>query len=94
MPETGGGLSGFGQQLGDILGGLLGSADDALPDQPELDEPPGLDDPDDLDEPDDADADDEDDADPDEADVASGEEPDPASDAGLRAENGRGATGS
>ena len=90
LPEIGSGLSGFGQQLGDILGGLLGSADDALPDQsgidelPDLDEPDDLDD-DDLDEPDgdaedpDGDADDPDDADPD--DTASEDEPVPAPDA-------------
>lgn len=38
MPDIGSGLSGFGQQLADTLGGLLGSSDDALPDAPELDE--------------------------------------------------------
>jgi uncharacterized protein YukE len=47
MPDIGSGLSGFGQELGETLGGLFGSADDALSDPQELDEPPELDEPDD-----------------------------------------------
>jgi hypothetical protein len=39
LPEIGSGLSGFGQQLADAFGGLLGSADDALADTPGIDEP-------------------------------------------------------
>jgi hypothetical protein len=39
LPDMGGGLSGFGQQLADSLGGLLGSTDDALRDPLEFDEP-------------------------------------------------------
>lgn len=39
MPDIGSGLSGFGQQLADTLGGLVGSADDTLADAPELEEP-------------------------------------------------------
>jgi len=50
MPDIGSGLSGFGQQLADTLGGLLGSADDGLEDAPELDEEP--DEIDELEEPD------------------------------------------
>jgi hypothetical protein len=42
MPDIGSGLSGFGQQLADALGGLLGSSDDALPDPGELEEPDEL----------------------------------------------------
>lgn len=48
MPDIGSGLSGFGGQLGDLLGGLLGTSQDALSDLPEPDE---LDEPDDLDDP-------------------------------------------
>ena len=47
MPDVGGGLSGFGQQLADAFGSLLGSADNAVDtpgiDDPEIDEP-GIDD--------------------------------------------------
>jgi hypothetical protein len=39
MPDIGSGLSGFGQQLADAFGGLLGSADEALTDTPDIDEP-------------------------------------------------------
>ncbi|MGV0715592.1 hypothetical protein ABQE93_09315 [Mycolicibacterium sp. XJ662] len=39
IPEIGGGLSGFAQQLGETLGGLLGSVGDAGAEVPELDEP-------------------------------------------------------
>ena len=46
MPDIGSGLSGFGRQLGDMLGGLMGTSQDALSDLPEPDE---LDKPDDLD---------------------------------------------
>ncbi len=49
MPDIGSGLSGFGQQVGDMLGGLLGTSQDALSDLPEPDEPSDLDGPDDLD---------------------------------------------
>jgi hypothetical protein len=38
MPDIGSGLSGFGQQLADAFGSLLGSADDT-PDAPDIDEP-------------------------------------------------------
>jgi hypothetical protein len=38
MPEIGGGLSGFGQQLADAFGSLLGSADEGLAD-PDIDDP-------------------------------------------------------
>lgn len=44
LPDFGSGLAGFGQQLGDVLGGLLGDADTAL-DPPEVDEPEDLDEP-------------------------------------------------
>jgi hypothetical protein len=84
MPDLGGGLSGFGQQLADMLGGLIGSPDDAS----ELDDPANLDDPSDVadedEDPDDAadeaPADDEadDDADDDPSDP---EEPDPPEEA-------------
>ena len=49
MPDIGSGLSGFGQQVGDMLGGLLGTSQDALSDLPESDEPSELDGSDDLD---------------------------------------------
>jgi hypothetical protein len=39
MPDIGSGLSGFGQQLSDVLGSLFGSAEDALPDSEELEKP-------------------------------------------------------
>jgi hypothetical protein len=39
MPDIGSGLSGFGQQLADTLGGLLGSSDDALPEPSEIEDP-------------------------------------------------------
>jgi hypothetical protein len=39
LPDVGGGLSGLGQQLADAFAGLLGSADDALADTPEIDDP-------------------------------------------------------
>jgi hypothetical protein len=45
LPDIGSGLSGLGQQLGETLGGLFGSADDALSDPPELDDPRELDEP-------------------------------------------------
>ena len=46
MPDVGGGLSGFGQQLADMLGGLIGSSDNAgLPDPSDLGDPTQLDDP-------------------------------------------------
>jgi uncharacterized protein YukE len=38
LPEVGGGLSGLGQQLADAFGGLLGSADGAAVDPPDVDE--------------------------------------------------------
>ena len=37
MPDVGSGLSGFGGQLGDLLGGLMGTSQDALSDLPEPD---------------------------------------------------------
>lgn len=46
MPDVGSGLSGIGQQLADVFGSLLGSADDALAETPDIDES-------DFDEPDD-----------------------------------------
>jgi hypothetical protein len=62
MPDIGSGLSGFGQQLADALGGLLGSAGDTL-DTPDIDDPetdePELDD--DLDDDPDNDTDEDDD---------------------------------
>ncbi len=68
MPDIGSGLSGFGQQLSDALGGLVGSADGALndaelgeePDElDELDEPEEPEEPDELDEQDEQDEQDE-----------------------------------
>ncbi|HET6737226.1 hypothetical protein [Mycobacterium sp.] len=44
MPDIGSGLSGLGQQLGETLGGLFGSAENALAEPPELEEPELLDD--------------------------------------------------
>jgi len=44
MPDVGSGLSGFGQQLADAFGSLLGTADEGLAETPDLDEP-ALDDP-------------------------------------------------
>ena len=52
MPDIGSGLSGFGGQLGDMLGGLLGTSQDALSDMPEIDEPAESSELDELDEPD------------------------------------------
>ncbi|BBZ18356.1 hypothetical protein [Mycolicibacterium gadium] len=46
MPDIGSGLSGFGGQLGELLGGLMSTSHDALSDLPESDE---LDKPDDFD---------------------------------------------
>jgi uncharacterized protein YukE len=62
LPDVGGGLSGFGQQLADMLGGLMGS-DDALPEPPDLGDPADLDDPPDLDDPAELDETDSDEAD-------------------------------
>ena len=39
LPEVGGGLSGLGKQLADAFGGLLGSADEAVVDPADIDEP-------------------------------------------------------
>ncbi|HZN82974.1 MAG TPA: hypothetical protein VFC01_25340 [Mycobacterium sp.] len=39
QPDVGSGLSGIGQQLADVFGSLLGSADDALAETPDIDEP-------------------------------------------------------
>jgi hypothetical protein len=39
LPDVGGGPSGFGQQLADAFGSLFGSADEALADTSEIDEP-------------------------------------------------------
>ncbi len=55
LPDIGSGLSGFGGQLGDLLGGLLGTSQDALSDLPEIDEPDDPDEPGELDEPEDED---------------------------------------
>ena len=56
IPDIGSGLSGFGQQLADTLGGLVGSADDALADAPGLgEEPDELDELDELEEQDELD---------------------------------------
>jgi uncharacterized protein YukE len=60
MPDIGSGLSGFGQQLADLFGGLSGSTD-ALPDPPEIDQSE-LDEPADADEEPDDEPDDEPDA--------------------------------
>jgi hypothetical protein len=83
MPDIGSGLSGFGSQLGDMLGGLLGTSQDGLSDLPEpgdLDEGEAPDE-DDLDEDEDEDED-APDEDEDEADEKEGEtdgaETDPA----------------
>jgi hypothetical protein len=51
MPDIGSGLSGFGQQLADTLGGLVGSADGALDDAELGEEPDELGELDELDEP-------------------------------------------
>ncbi|MGV0792771.1 hypothetical protein [Mycolicibacterium sp. XJ1819] len=62
MPDIGSGLSGFAQQLDDMLGGLFGSTDDALADLPEVSEVSAVDEPLDLEEtpePDEPDSDDE-----------------------------------
>lgn len=48
LPDVGSGLSGLGGQLGDLLGGLVGTSHDALSDLPEVDEPEELDEPDGL----------------------------------------------
>lgn len=50
MPDMGSGLSGFGGQLGDLLGGLMGTSQDALSDLPGPDELDKSDDLDPLDE--------------------------------------------
>jgi hypothetical protein len=48
LPDAGGGLSGLGQQLADVFGSLLGSADGALANSAGIDEPvDGMDDVDD-----------------------------------------------
>ena len=39
LPDVGSGLSGIGQQLADAFGSLVGSADEALADTPDIDEP-------------------------------------------------------
>ena len=39
LPDVGSGLSGLGQQLADVFGSLLGSADEGLADTPDIDEP-------------------------------------------------------
>ncbi|MGH3637536.1 MAG: hypothetical protein ACRDUX_00760 [Mycobacterium sp.] len=57
--SLGSGLSGFGQQLADLIGGLVGSTDDGLPDSADVDELDEVDGPEepltDEDEPDDPD---------------------------------------
>jgi hypothetical protein len=39
MPDVGGGLSGLGQQLADVFGSLLGTADDTVGETPDIDPP-------------------------------------------------------
>jgi hypothetical protein len=39
LPDVGSGLSGLGRQLADAFGGLLGSADEAMADTPDVDDP-------------------------------------------------------
>ena len=39
MPDVGNGMSGLGQQLADVFGSLLGTADDTLGETPDIDEP-------------------------------------------------------
>jgi uncharacterized protein YukE len=51
LPDIGGGLTGFGRQLGDLLSGLLGN-DDAGLGSADLDDPAGIEEPD-VEEPDD-----------------------------------------
>ena len=63
MPDVGSGLSGFGGQLADLLGGLMGTSQDGLSDLSEPDEvehPDDLDPLDDADEPEDGEEDEED----------------------------------
>jgi len=78
MPDVGSGLSGFGGQLGDLLGGLMGTSQDAVSDLPEPDEleeePDDLDpleDEDELEDDDEADETDSEETEPDEAAEAS-----------------------
>jgi hypothetical protein len=78
MPDVGSGLSGFGQQLADAFGGLLGSADEALADTSEIDEP-DIDD--ELD--DDAEDDPEDDVDVESVDPASDPETQPVAEEAI-----------
>jgi hypothetical protein len=52
MPSLGTGASGFGQQLADLIGGLVGSGDGALPDPPDLEPEDDVDEPEKRDEPD------------------------------------------
>jgi uncharacterized protein YukE len=77
-PGLGGmGLSGFGQQLSDLIGGLVGASAEATPELPELDQP-DLDQADEVDEKrDEAPGDDEAAKDPDAEDVKEGEEAEP-----------------
>ncbi|MDT5391191.1 MAG: hypothetical protein QOE04_4832 [Mycobacterium sp.] len=77
-PGLGGmGLSGFGQQLSDLIGGLVGASAEATPELPELDQP-GLDEADEVDDKrDEAPGDDEAAKDPDAEDAKEGEEAEP-----------------
>lgn len=68
MPDIGSGLSGFGGQLGELLGGLMGTSQDALSNLPESDELDKPDDFDPLDEEDDDEVEDESEDDDDEHD--------------------------
>jgi uncharacterized protein YukE len=77
-PGLGGmGLSGFGQQLSDLIGGLVGASAEATPELPELDQP-DLDEADEVDDKrDEAPGDDEAAKDPDAEDAKEGEEAEP-----------------
>jgi hypothetical protein len=52
LPSLGAGASGFGQQLADLIGGLVGSSEGALPEPQELDPAEDVEEPDEPDEPD------------------------------------------
>ena len=52
LPSLGAGASGFGQQLADLIGGLVGSSEGALPEPQEIDPAEDMDEPDEPDEPD------------------------------------------
>lgn len=52
LPSPGAGASGFGQQLADLIGGLVGSSEGTLPEPQEIDPAEDVDEPDEPDEPD------------------------------------------